>query len=125
MSKFLLNILAQISKICQKFKFQIKFERISFLELWSSSGFQPRRDHLPSSPTSLLSPSPLGLGLLTGLACPSRLSSSSGRSRPSAAAYLRCTAPAATPFRFQNGWSTHPSSFPTTRPIPVTEPPQK
>jgi hypothetical protein len=67
MSKFLLNLLVKIFKVFQKSKFQIKFERILFLELWSSSGFQPGRGHLPSSPTGPLSPSPLGLGLP---ACP-------------------------------------------------------
>jgi hypothetical protein len=77
MSKFLLNLLVQISKICPKSKFQIKFERISFLELWPSSGFWHSRGHLPSSPTGPLSLSPLGLGLLAGRACPARLSFSS------------------------------------------------
>jgi hypothetical protein len=61
MSKFLLNLLLQISKICQKFKFQTKFERILFLELWPISNFWPSRGYLPSSPTGSLSPSPLGL----------------------------------------------------------------
>jgi hypothetical protein len=70
MSKLLLNLLVQISKICKKSKFQIKFERILFLELWPSSGFWPSRGHLPSCPISQLSPSPLGLGLPAGPACP-------------------------------------------------------
>jgi hypothetical protein len=70
MSKFLLNLIVQISKVCQKFKFQIKFERILFLELWPSSGFWPSRGHLPSFPIGPLSPSPLGLSLPAGLACP-------------------------------------------------------
>jgi hypothetical protein len=60
MSKFLLNLLVQNSKVCQKFRFQIKYERILFLEIWPSYG------HLPSSPTDPLSPSPLGLGLPVG-----------------------------------------------------------
>jgi hypothetical protein len=58
MSKFLLNVLVQISKVCQKSKFQIKFERILFLELWPSSDFRPSRDQFSSSPTGPLSPSP-------------------------------------------------------------------
>jgi hypothetical protein len=33
MSKSLLNILVQISKVCQKSEFQIKFENVLFLEL--------------------------------------------------------------------------------------------
>jgi hypothetical protein len=41
-----------------------------FLELWPNSGFRPSRGHLHSSPTGLLSPSPLGLGLSAGPACP-------------------------------------------------------
>jgi hypothetical protein len=73
MSKFLPNLLVQISKICQKSKFQIKFKRISFLELWPSSSFWPSRGHLPSSPTSPLSPTPLGLGLPTDPAYPAWL----------------------------------------------------
>jgi hypothetical protein len=60
------------------------------------------------------------------LPCPSshyrvssaQLSSSSGQSRSSATTRLRRTAPAITSFRFRNGRSTHPSSLPTTRPIP-------
>jgi hypothetical protein len=70
MSKFLLNLFVQISIVCQKSKFQIKYERILFLELWPSSGFWPRRSHIPYSLTGPLSPSPLGLGLLSGPACP-------------------------------------------------------
>jgi hypothetical protein len=70
MSKFLLNLLVQISNVCQKPKFQIKFERILFLELWPSSGFWPSGDHLPSSPTGPLSPSPLGPSLPAGPTCP-------------------------------------------------------
>jgi hypothetical protein len=70
MSKFLLNLLVQISKICKKSKFQIKYERILFLELWPSSGFWPSRGHLPSYPISQLSASPLGLSLPAGPACP-------------------------------------------------------
>jgi hypothetical protein len=33
MSKSLLNLLVQISKLCQKSEFQIKFENVLFLEL--------------------------------------------------------------------------------------------
>jgi hypothetical protein len=69
-SKFLLNILVQNSKVCQKSKFQRKFERILFLELWPRSGFRPSHGHLPSSPTEPLSPSTLGLGLPAGPAYP-------------------------------------------------------
>jgi hypothetical protein len=66
MSIILLNQLVQISKVYQKSKFQVKFERILFLELWPSSGFRPSHGHLPCSPTSPLSPSPLGLSLPAG-----------------------------------------------------------
>jgi hypothetical protein len=69
-SKFLLNLLVQISKVCKKCKIQIKFERILFLELWPSSGLWPSHGRLPSSPTGPLSPYPLGLSLLGGPACP-------------------------------------------------------
>jgi hypothetical protein len=62
MSKFLRNLLVQMSKVCQKSKFQIKIERILFLE---SGHFrfpaQPRHTSLPppSGPaTAHLSPSP-------------------------------------------------------------------
>jgi hypothetical protein len=70
MSKFILNLLVQISKICQKSKFQTKFERILFFDLWPNSDFRPSRGHLPSSPIVPLSPSLLGLGLPAGPACP-------------------------------------------------------
>jgi hypothetical protein len=51
MSKFLLNLLVQISKVYQKSKFQIKFERILFLELCLALVFGPAADtSLPPQP---------------------------------------------------------------------------
>jgi hypothetical protein len=71
MSKFLRNLLVQISKVCQKSKFQTKFEKILFLE---SGHFrfrpQPRPTSLPppSGPDAAhLSPSPFRPSLPRGL----------------------------------------------------------
>jgi hypothetical protein len=62
MSKFLQNLLVRISKICQKSKLQIKFERILFLEsdhFWFSAQPQPTSLPPPSGPAAAhLFPSP-------------------------------------------------------------------
>jgi hypothetical protein len=68
MLKFLLNLLVQSSKVCQKSKFQIKFERILFLELWPISDFRPSCDLPPSFPL-LAQPTP-PLPLTDRRACP-------------------------------------------------------
>jgi hypothetical protein len=60
MSKSLLNLLVQISKLCQKSEFQIKFENVLFLELGPAQvSAQPPR---PWPSVGQLSP-PLFLGL--------------------------------------------------------------
>jgi hypothetical protein len=69
MSKSLLNLLVQISKVCQKFKVQIKFEKVLFLEVGLAQVFGPAAWALAFSwpaPPPLL----LGLGLLAGSAQP-------------------------------------------------------
>jgi hypothetical protein len=70
MSKSLLNLLVQISKLCQKSKFQIKFEKVLFLELGPAQvstqphGPWPSVGQLPPPPTLL------GLDLPAGSALP-------------------------------------------------------
>jgi hypothetical protein len=69
MSKSLSNLLVQILKVCQKSKFQIKFEKVLFLKLGPTPVFSQAAPTSFSS-TGSLSLSPLGLGLSVGLACP-------------------------------------------------------
>jgi hypothetical protein len=70
MSKSLLNLLVQISKLCQKSEFQIKFENVLFLELGPAqvSAQQPGPFGQPALPPLLL-----GLGLPVGSAQPDPL----------------------------------------------------
>jgi hypothetical protein len=46
-SKYLLNLLVQITNICQKSEFQIKFKKVLFLELGSAQVFGPAAWALP------------------------------------------------------------------------------
>jgi hypothetical protein len=58
MSKFIINLLVQIFKICQKSEIQIKFEKVLLLELGPAPVFSPAAAHfLFPSPTGR-SPSP-------------------------------------------------------------------
>jgi hypothetical protein len=71
MSKLLLNRLVQISKVCQKSEFQIKFKKVLFLELGQAPVFGHATAHfLFFPPTGPLSLSPLGLGLSASPAYP-------------------------------------------------------
>jgi hypothetical protein len=58
MSKFILNLLVQISKVCQKSKFQIKFEKVLFLELGPTLVFCQAAAHFLFLSQPAHSPSP-------------------------------------------------------------------
>jgi hypothetical protein len=62
MSKSHLNLLVQISKVCQKSEFKIKFEKVLFLELGPAQVFGPAAWALafgrPTPPSTPLGPWP-------------------------------------------------------------------
>jgi hypothetical protein len=69
MSKSLLNLLVQISKVYQKSEFQIKFEKVLFLELSPAQVFGPAAWDLAfGRPAPPPPPLLLGLGLSAGSA---------------------------------------------------------
>jgi hypothetical protein len=71
MSKFLLNLLVQIFKVCQKSEIRIKFKKVLLLELGPAPVFGPAAAHcIFSFPNRPLSLSPLGLGRSAGPAHP-------------------------------------------------------
>jgi hypothetical protein len=63
MAKSLLNLLVQISNVCQKSEFQIKFEKVLFLEFGPAQVFSPAARALafgrPAPPPLLLGLAPL------------------------------------------------------------------
>jgi hypothetical protein len=61
MAKSLLNLLVQISNVCQKSEFQIKFEKVLFLEFGPAQVFSPAAGPWPS--VGPHPPPPLLLGL--------------------------------------------------------------
>jgi hypothetical protein len=72
MSKSLLNLLVQMTKVCQKSELQIKFEKVLFIELGPTQVFGPAAWALafgrPTPPPLLL-----GLGFSVGSAQPDPL----------------------------------------------------
>jgi hypothetical protein len=98
MSKFLLNLLVQIFKVCQKFKIQIKFEKVLLLQLGPPPVFGPAATHFLFPSPTIRSPSPhwasaarptqlaLSAQLTTRRWCPARLPPPSrGNTSPRAA----------------------------------------